>query len=70
MTNWKQVLPHLERFGEITCFDIQEITNTTCPHDVIRDLRNKGYLGGYEKKKNSNGKYYRVHFIKELTLGV
>ena len=65
MSYWKDVLPILEEKGSITCYEVQRITNTTAPHSVIKDLKDKGYIGGYEDKVGESGKTFREHYYKD-----
>lgn len=44
MSYGDKVWVHLQKHGSITAKGIEAITNTTCPHDVIRKIREKyGY---------------------------
>ena len=63
---WEQCLDYLEATGRITCQNIQRITHTTCPHKVIEQLKDKGYIGGCEWRE-TNGKSYKVHHLKKQT---
>lgn len=40
-TYTEKVLKYLKEKGEITHFEIVKLTNTTCPHDIIRKLKQK-----------------------------
>lgn len=75
MTYCEMVLKYLEENGCITNGDIIRITNTNCPHSVIRDLRKKGIVLT-EKTVTRNGKTFKIYFydkpereseVKELT---
>ena len=61
MSYWEQVLPALERQGRITCFDIQQITNTVNPQKVVEQLKKRGYISKFEDIRDGK-KYYRVHY--------
>ena len=41
MSNMGKVWNYLKKHGEITNKKIEHLTGTTCPHDVIRKIRNK-----------------------------
>lgn len=77
MSYGDKVWAHLQKHGSITAKGIEDITGTTCPHGVIRDIRKKyGYdCLTYEDKKKKrkvveNGKivtqsiWYREWFLK------
>ena len=79
MSYGDKVWQHLQQYGSITAKGIEEITGTTCPHGVIRDIRNKyGYdrLTWEDRKKvrkvTENGKeikqtiLYREWFLKKI----
>lgn len=72
---WRYLLQH----GSITAKGITDLTNTTCPHSVIRDIRKKygeDILTFEDKKKKrrtvENGKVvtqticYREWFLKKI----
>ncbi|MBO7735047.1 MAG: hypothetical protein J6S67_20965 [Methanobrevibacter sp.] len=44
MSYGDKVWAHLQKYGSITAKGVEDITGTTCPHGVIRDIRKKyGY---------------------------
>ena len=53
---------HLKDFRSITCKDVQRLTDTNCPHTVIKQLRDRGLLTNKPKDVKVNGKWFRVHF--------
>ena len=57
---WKQAFDFLKEKGEITNQDIIRITNTNCPHSVIRDMRKRG-INFKEKMNSKNGKQFKVY---------
>ena len=61
-TYWEQVLAYLEKYGKITNQEIIKITNTNCPHSVIRDVKKHGVKLSW-KIENSNGKKYKVYYF-------
>jgi hypothetical protein len=78
MSYGDRVWAHLQKYGSITAKGIENITGTTCPHGVIRDIRKKY---GYDiitfvdrlktKKVIENGKEikitkrYREYFLNK-----
>lgn len=58
MSYWKKVFRYFKEKGTITTYEIQQMTNTTCPHGVIRALKNHGVEMTHEDCK-ANGKSYR-----------
>lgn len=79
MSYGDKVWAHLQKHGSITAKEISDITNTTCPHSVIRDIRKKyGYdiLTFEDRKKKrktvENGKVvtqticYREWFLRKI----
>ena len=58
MSYWKKVFRYFKEKGTITTYEIQQMTNTTCPHGVIRALKNHGEEMTHEDCK-ANGKSYR-----------
>ena len=55
MSYGDKVWKHLQKHGSITAKGIEDITGTTCPHDVIRQIRRKyGYdILTFEDKKKT-----------------
>lgn len=44
MNKQEQVEKYLRKYGEITSLEIMQMFYSTCPHSIIRDLREKyGY---------------------------
>lgn len=44
MSYWNTVWQHLLVHGSVTSKEIEDMTGTVCPHDVIRQIRRKfGY---------------------------
>lgn len=41
MSNMSVVWKYLQRYGKITNKKIEKLTGTTCPHDIIRKIRQK-----------------------------
>ena len=79
MSYGKKVWAHLQKYGSITAKGVEDITGTTCPHGVIRDIRKKyGYdILTFEDKKKirfvmEDGKkkkqtiQYREWFLRKL----
>jgi hypothetical protein len=70
---------YLQKHGEITNKGIEQLTGTTCPHDIIRKIRNK-YGAGIilhediwkKKKVKIDGKevnhscWFRRYFLNKM----
>lgn len=78
MSYGDRVWAHLQKYGSITAKGIENITGTTCPHSVIRDIRKKygadiiTFVDHLKTKKViENGKEtkitkrYREYFLKK-----
>lgn len=79
MSYCNTVWNYLQKHGSVTAKKIEELTNTTCSHDVIRQIRKKyGYdILTFEDKKKvkkfiENGKevkqtiQYREWFLRKM----
>lgn len=79
MSYGDKIWQYLQKYGSITAKGIEQVTGTTCPHSVIRDIRKKyGYdcltfedkvkvktevIDGKEVKRRMQ---YREWFIRKL----
>lgn len=63
---WKQAFDFLKDNGQITNQDIIRITNTNCPHSVIRDMRKRG-INFKEKMETRNGKQFKIYIYIQPT---
>lgn len=79
MSNMSLVWNHLQKFGEITNKKIEKLTGTTCPHDIIRKIRNKygagvlDYEDIYKKEKRMikgkeviQSRWFRRYFLNKM----
>lgn len=48
MSNMSVVWEYLKKYGQVTNKKIEKLTGTTCPHDVIRQIRKKYGAGVIE----------------------
>ncbi len=65
-----KVLQHLKRFGNITTKQIclmllEQQRFTTCPHSIIRDLREKYTITDIWERDPEKGGRYKRYFLKE-----
>ena len=79
-TRADKVWNKLQKDGEITSLEIIDMTSTTCPHDIIRQLRNRyGYasisdewkqktkkIKGLDGKIQTITRRYKRYFLEKL----
>lgn len=59
LTYVKMMEDYLTEHKQFTCQDIMAITKTTCPHNVVRDLRRKFKITA--ERITKNGKHFNLY---------
>ena len=61
LTYVKMMENYISEHPQFTCQDIMRITNTTCPHNVVRSLRRKFKISFERLRNKTTGKDYHLY---------